>query len=81
MIKQQEVKHIAKLARIKLTASEIKKFQKDLSSILDYFELLKEVDVSRVEPTFHSTEHFLKNKLNIMREDKAESQLVEDVAT
>ncbi|MDO8424660.1 MAG: Asp-tRNA(Asn)/Glu-tRNA(Gln) amidotransferase subunit GatC [bacterium] len=54
MISKEEVKHIAKLARLGLTEDEIGKFQKDLSSILDYIEKLKEVDVSGVEPMSHS---------------------------
>lgn len=74
MINKQNVQHIAKLARIELAEVEIKKFQKELSSILDYFELLKKVDVSKIEPTFHSTEHFFKKKRDIMREDKVGSQ-------
>ncbi|MEK7562712.1 MAG: Asp-tRNA(Asn)/Glu-tRNA(Gln) amidotransferase subunit GatC [Patescibacteria group bacterium] len=41
MITKEEVVKIAKLARLELTEEEIKKMQKDLSSILDYFELLK----------------------------------------
>ena len=41
MISKEEVKHIAKLARLELTEKEIEKMQKDLSSILDYFNLLK----------------------------------------
>lgn len=41
MISKDEVKHIAKLARLELSEAEAKKMQKDLSSILDYFELLK----------------------------------------
>jgi len=74
MISKQDVQHIAKLARLGLTENEIKKFQKDLSSILDYFKSLKEIDVSKIEPTFHSAEHFFEKKLEIMREDKAEHQ-------
>ncbi len=54
MITKGEVQHIAKLARLGLTEKEIEKFQKDLSSILNYIEKLKEVDVSGVEPTSHS---------------------------
>ena len=50
MITKEEVKHIAKLARLGLTEEEIEKFQKELSSILDYFEKLKEIDVSDVAP-------------------------------
>jgi aspartyl-tRNA(Asn)/glutamyl-tRNA(Gln) amidotransferase subunit C len=65
MISKEEVKHIAKLARLGLTEKEIGKLQKELSSILDYFEKLEEVDVSGVEPTTHSV-----RVENIMREDE-----------
>lgn len=44
MISKEEVKHIAKLARLDLTDTEIIKMQKELSAILDYFNLLKEID-------------------------------------
>ena len=67
MISKEEVKHIAKLARIGLSSKEIEKFRKELSSILDYVEKLKEVDVSGVEATSHPFE--IKN---VMREDLAE---------
>jgi aspartyl-tRNA(Asn)/glutamyl-tRNA(Gln) amidotransferase subunit C len=79
MISKQEVKHIAKLARLGLNEAEIKKFQKELSSVLDYFNLLKEVDVSNVEPTFHPLEHFLEGKLGLTREDIEKSQRIEVV--
>lgn len=49
MISKDEVKHIAKLARLELSEKEIEKMQKDLSSILDYFNLLKKADTSRVK--------------------------------
>lgn len=49
MISKEEVQHIAKLARLGLTEKEIEKFQKELSSILDYFQKLKEVDISEVK--------------------------------
>jgi aspartyl/glutamyl-tRNA(Asn/Gln) amidotransferase C subunit len=41
MISKDEVKHIAELARLELSEKEIEKMQKDLSAILDYFNLLK----------------------------------------
>ena len=40
-ISKEEVEHIAKLSRLELSGKEIEKMQKDLSSILDYFDLLK----------------------------------------
>jgi len=74
MISKQEVQHIAKLARLGLKQAELKKFQKELSSILNYFNSLKKVDVSKVEPTFHPAEHYLKERLDVMRQDKAEPE-------
>lgn len=67
MISNKAVKHIAKLARLGLTPSEIKKFQKELSKVLEYIEKLKEVDVSEIEPTSHSV-----LVENVVREDKVE---------
>ena len=69
MINKEDVKHIAKLARLELTQKEIGKFQKDLSSILDYIEKLKEVDVSTTEITSHPFE-----SKNITREDELKIQ-------
>ena len=72
MISKEEVKHIAKLARMELTQEEIESFQKDLSSILDYFEILKKINTNKIEPTFHPFEA----EENRIREDKV---LLDDV--
>jgi aspartyl-tRNA(Asn)/glutamyl-tRNA(Gln) amidotransferase subunit C len=69
MISEKEVKHIAKLARIGLKEKEVKKFQKELSSILDYIEKLKKVDVSKVEPMFHP-----RATKNVFRKDEAKNK-------
>ncbi|MFH1841527.1 MAG: Asp-tRNA(Asn)/Glu-tRNA(Gln) amidotransferase subunit GatC [Candidatus Nealsonbacteria bacterium] len=65
MISKEEVQHIAKLARLGLSREEVKEFQKELSSILDYIEILKELKVSEVEPTNQA----LKIE-NVTREDE-----------
>tara|TARA_Y100000310_G_scaffold320247_1_gene376487 strand:- start:2599 stop:2895 length:297 start_codon:yes stop_codon:yes gene_type:complete len=64
MIDKEQVRHIAKLARIQLADPEVEQYQKDLSEILDYFDILKEVDTSLVEPMTHSV-----LQENIARED------------
>ena len=69
MISKKEVQHIAKLARLGLTEKEIAKFQKELSSILDYVEKLKKINVAKVEPTSHPLA-----VENVMREDEARSK-------
>ena len=61
MLSKKETEHIAKLARIKLTKVEIGKMRKELSRILDYFEILQEVDTKNVEPFLYPSE--LKNAL------------------
>jgi len=78
MINKEDVNHIAKLARLGISKKEEEKFQKNLSSILDYFNSLKEVDVKGVQPTFHSTASFIE-KEEIMRKDIAEPQSKEVV--
>jgi aspartyl-tRNA(Asn)/glutamyl-tRNA(Gln) amidotransferase subunit C len=72
MITKREVQHIARLARLGLTEKEIKKFQKELSLILDYVEKLKEVDVSKIKPTSHSI-----RVENVMRDDESKKPKLE----
>ncbi len=69
MISKKEVQHVAKLARLGLSEKEIEEMQKELSVILEYIDLLEEVDVSEIKPTFHSVPIE-----NVMREDEAKRE-------
>ena len=64
-VTEEQVKHIAKLARLKLSEEELVSSTKELSSILDYMEKLNELDTSDVELLTHPVE----NK-NIFRKDE-----------
>jgi len=64
-LSKEEVEKIALLARLGLTEEEKEKYAPQLSSILDYVELLKEVDTEGVEPTAQVT-----GLENVMRGDK-----------
>lgn len=64
MITPEQVKHIAKLARLGLKDDDVEKFAKQLSSIMEYVEKLNEVDVKDVQPTSQVT-----GLENVMRED------------
>lgn len=55
MLSNQEVQHIAQLARLGLKNGEAEKFSKQLNEILGYVELLKEVDTEDVQPTSQVT--------------------------
>lgn len=50
-INQADIKHIAELSRIRLTAAEENKFGAQLGTILKYIEKLDEVDTKKVEAT------------------------------
>ncbi len=51
----EQVRHVAKLARLRLSEAEVEKFSTQLSSILDYVAILNEVDTEGVEPTSQVT--------------------------
>ncbi len=52
---KSDVKHTADLAKLKLTESELEKFSKQLSSIVDYISELNEVDTSKASATSQTT--------------------------
>ena len=53
---RSEVERIATLARIALTEEEVELFRKQLSHILEQFEVLKELDTTGVIPTGHTVQ-------------------------
>lgn len=59
-----QVRRIAKLARLQLTDGEVEKFAKELTSILQYVDMLQEVDTKNVEATAQVT-----GQRNVLRED------------
>ena len=46
----QEVEHIAQLARLNLTQTEKKRYQQQLSDILDHVAQLQKLDTSDIKP-------------------------------
>ena len=72
MISKEEVKHITKLSRLELTENEIKKMQKDLSKILDYFDLLKKVPKSALRTRIPV------KRLGTLRKDEAKHSQLSD---
>lgn len=64
MITKEDVKHVAKLARLELTEEEIDKYSTQLGSILEYVQQMNEVDTTGIEPMPHAIP-----LTNVMRED------------
>ena len=63
-LSREEVLHIARLARIGLSESEIDRFSGQLSNLLGHFEALQEVDTEGVPPTAQSVD-----LQSVMRDD------------
>lgn len=72
MISKEQIDHIAKLARIKLTEKEEGKFANDLSSILEYIDKLNEVDTENIKPIQQIT-----GLETVVRKDEAEKKNAE----
>lgn len=70
-----DVTHVAKLANLPLSDEEKKKFEKQLSSILEYVEQLDKVDTKNVEPTSQVT-----GLENVTREDIVKPSLSQEEA-
>jgi aspartyl-tRNA(Asn)/glutamyl-tRNA(Gln) amidotransferase subunit C len=73
---RQDVVHVAELANLTLTDSEIDKFLPQLSKVLEYVGQLEEVDTSGVLPTSQTT-----GLANVLRNDELKpSSISKDIA-
>ncbi len=70
-----DVKHIAKLANLPVSAEEEKKFETQLGETLSYIEMLQEVDTKDVKSTNQVT-----GLENVFREDEVKPSLSQEEA-
>lgn len=75
MIEREQVLHVARLSRLRLSETEIDTLAGELSSILDHVDKLAEVDIEGVEPTSHVVP-----LENVLRPDEPRPSLDRDVA-
>ena len=64
MIDRDQVLHVAKLARLKVSDDEVDRMAEELSKILEHVETMNELDLEGVEPTSHVVD-----LTNVLRED------------
>jgi aspartyl-tRNA(Asn)/glutamyl-tRNA(Gln) amidotransferase subunit C len=74
-IQRNEVESIALLARLLFTEPELAKMTGELGSILEYIELLEEVDTTGIEPMAHAID-----SSNVFRDDRRSESLPRDAA-
>ncbi|HKO38642.1 MAG TPA: Asp-tRNA(Asn)/Glu-tRNA(Gln) amidotransferase subunit GatC [Solirubrobacterales bacterium] len=53
MIERDQVLHVAKLARLRLSEEEVERMVEELSGILDHVDRIGNLDLEGVEPTSH----------------------------
>jgi len=70
-LSREEVLHIALLARLGLTETEVDKFSEQLSKLLGSFEVLQQVDTSNILPTAQSIA-----LQNVVRDDEVAPSLL-----
>lgn len=75
MISQDEVAHVAQLARLALQPEETRRFTEQLNAILTYMEQLNQVPTAGVAPTAH-----VLDLENVFREDMVERTLTAEEA-
>ena len=69
----EEVKHVARLARLELRPEEKERMRGELDGILAYIDKLRAVDIDGVEPTSHAVP-----LINVMRDDDPRPSLPRD---
>ena len=75
MIAREQVLHVARLARLRLTEGELESMTGELSSILDHIEKIGELDLDEVAPTSHVIE-----LENVLRADEPRRSLPRESA-
>ena len=69
-LSREDVLHLASLVRMSLTGQEVERLREQLSSILEQFHILQELDTTGVPPTGHSVP-----LQSVMRQDEVQPSL------
>jgi aspartyl-tRNA(Asn)/glutamyl-tRNA(Gln) amidotransferase subunit C len=73
LLSNDEVSHIAWLARLGVTDAEVERFREELSVILEHFRELEELDTSHVPAATHAS-----HLQNVFRNDAPKPSLSRD---
>ena len=74
MIDREQVLHVARLARLRLSDDEIERMTDELSSILDHIDTISALDLDGVEPTARVVD-----VENVLRPDEPRPSLPREV--
>lgn len=74
-ISLEEVRHVARLARLELDAAELEEFQGELNALLAHFADINEIDTTGLEAKPHAVP-----LVNVMRDDAPGAHLLREDA-
>ncbi len=74
----EEVEHIAKLARLDLSAEEKARYRVQLSDILEYIAKLSELDTTGISPTANAVEGASPLRVDVARESLSTEDLLKN---
>lgn len=77
MITSNQVKHIAKLARLKFSNKQFKQYQQQLAEVLGYVDQLQKVNTKNIEPCSGGTQ--LKNVFRQDKKKKTEPEIIKKI--
>ncbi|MDD5197655.1 MAG: aspartyl/glutamyl-tRNA amidotransferase subunit C [Candidatus Gracilibacteria bacterium] len=73
---QEQVIHIARLAKLHITSAEIEHYQKDLNSIVGYIDILSSIPDSELQKVQGNIEHSLIPRLDEEHRDISREALL-----
>lgn len=73
---QEQVKHIARLAKLHVTDTEVEQYQKDLNAIVGYIDILSQVPKSELDKVQGNIEHTLIPRLDEEHADVSREALL-----
>ena len=70
MINRDQVLHVARLARLRLSEEEVERMTRELSGVLDHVDRISALELADVDPTSHVVA-----LRNVLREDEVAPSL------
>jgi aspartyl-tRNA(Asn)/glutamyl-tRNA(Gln) amidotransferase subunit C len=75
VVSHDDVRYVAKLARLKIDEDELDRYAAQLSSILDHIDQISGLDIAGVEPTSHVIQ-----LSNVLRDDEVRDSVSRELA-
>jgi aspartyl-tRNA(Asn)/glutamyl-tRNA(Gln) amidotransferase subunit C len=73
---QDQVRHVAKLARLHLSEEEVTLYQSQLASIFSYIDTLSEIDITSVSAPQHASRDHMQLRADVIEQMYQPKELI-----